>query len=75
MWVLLADTPPFLGLPACQARWVQGRVWITPPWWTMAWTQASASGLSQSLRKAAGSGWATPVEWTMIPLGTMVRPA
>ena len=58
-----------------QARQVQGRACTTPPRWTKAWTQASTPGRSQLRRNTSTSGWATPVEWTMIPLGTMVRPA
>ena len=75
MWVLLAEVPPARGVPACQPRRSQGRVCTTPPVWTKAWTQAFTPGRSQLLRKTSTSGWATPVEWTMIPLGTMVRPA
>ena len=66
---------PRLPVPACQPRMIQGRVWMTRSSATKAWTHFSTPGLFQRRMNTSGSGWATPVEWTMTPLGVMVRPA
>lgn len=66
---------PFFPEPACQPRQFQGRVWMTSSRATKAWTHTSTPGLFQRRMNTCGSGCATPVEWTMIPLGTIFRPA
>lgn len=72
MWVLLAL--PFFPEPACQPRQFQGRVWMTSSRATKGVDAHLHPGLFQRRMNTCGSGCATPVEWTMIPLGTIFPP-
>jgi len=56
MLPLTGAAAPVVPVPACQARVVQGSVWMTPSRDTKAWTHLSTPDLFQLRRKTWGLG-------------------